>query len=55
MERLIERMKRQGEVKDDNLQKDYLDYFIEKIGSEPWINDNQVVNWLLINVSRLLY
>ena len=49
VERLIERMKTQA-TRDESSQKDYLDYFMEKMGSEPWINDQQVVGWLMINM-----
>ena len=54
VQRLIERMKPQAATGKDTSQKDYLDYFMEKMGTEPWINDQQVVGWLMVNVRLLL-
>ncbi|CAF9903459.1 MAG: hypothetical protein GOMPHAMPRED_000275 [Gomphillus americanus] len=50
VQRLIERMKPQAATGKDTSQKDYLDYFMEKMGTEPWINDQQVVGWLMVNM-----
>lgn len=33
-------------------QKDFLDQFVEKKKEADWIDDNQVVGWLCINVSK---
>ena len=33
-------------------QKDFLDRFIEKKREADWIDDNQVIGWLCINVSQ---
>ena len=33
-------------------QKDFLDLFIEKKKDADWIDDNQVVGWLSVNVSE---
>lgn len=52
VQRLVERMQSQG-TRTEQSQKDYLDYFMEKMGSEPWITDQQVVGWLMINVNTI--
>ena len=47
--RLINRHKTAKE-RGDEAQKDYLDFFMEKLGSADWINDQQVVGWLMVNM-----
>lgn len=31
-------------------QKDYLDHYIGKKASLDWVDDEQIVNWLVVNV-----